>query len=170
MLRKFLVAAGIAAASTAITAPANATTYFLGVNDIGDSSGFSQSNGYYKGFTDVYLFNIKEAGVLSGFVSSFATLPKLDVYLKEVALDGFSLTQVSSGLLEKWVFNDVQVNPGVHSLRVTGYWGQQGGSYSGNLGLGAAVPEPASWAMMIAGFGLVGAAMRRRTKVKVRFA
>lgn len=28
--------------------------------------------------------------------------------------------------------------------------------------LGRAVPEPASWAMMIAGFGLVGAAMRRR--------
>jgi hypothetical protein len=27
----------------------------------------------------------------------------------------------------------------------------------------AAVPEPASWAMMIAGFGLTGAAMRRRT-------
>ena len=26
----------------------------------------------------------------------------------------------------------------------------------------AAVPEPASWALMIAGFGLVGAAMRRR--------
>lgn len=26
----------------------------------------------------------------------------------------------------------------------------------------AAVPEPASWAMMIAGFGLVGAAMRRK--------
>ena len=27
---------------------------------------------------------------------------------------------------------------------------------------GSAVPEPASWAMMIGGFGLVGAAMRRR--------
>ncbi|MGL4540913.1 MAG: PEPxxWA-CTERM sorting domain-containing protein [Polymorphobacter sp.] len=27
---------------------------------------------------------------------------------------------------------------------------------------GAAVPEPASWALMIAGFGMVGAAMRRR--------
>ncbi len=27
------------------------------------------------------------------------------------------------------------------------------------------VPEPASWAMMIAGFGLVGGAMRRRTRV-----
>ena len=28
-----------------------------------------------------------------------------------------------------------------------------------------AVPEPATWAMMIAGFGAVGAAMRRRTKM-----
>ena len=33
----------------------------------------------------------------------------------------------------------------------------------------AGVPEPASWAMMIAGFGAVGCAMRRR-KVAVRFA
>ena len=30
------------------------------------------------------------------------------------------------------------------------------------LGPGAPIPEPASWAMMIAGFGLIGAAMRRR--------
>jgi PEP-CTERM motif len=30
---------------------------------------------------------------------------------------------------------------------------------------GAAVPEPASWALMIAGFGLTGAAMRRRRSV-----
>lgn len=29
----------------------------------------------------------------------------------------------------------------------------------------AAVPEPASWAMMIAGFGLAGAALRRRVRV-----
>jgi hypothetical protein len=30
---------------------------------------------------------------------------------------------------------------------------------------GGAVPEPASWAMLIAGFGLVGAAQRRRKAV-----
>ena len=29
----------------------------------------------------------------------------------------------------------------------------------------AGVPEPASWAMMIAGFGIAGAAMRRKAKV-----
>ncbi|WP_017667450.1 CHRD domain-containing protein [Sandarakinorhabdus sp. AAP62] len=37
-----------------------------------------------------------------------------------------------------------------------------GGEIRGNLG---AVPEPSSWAMLIAGFGLVGAAARRRRAV-----
>lgn len=32
------------------------------------------------------------------------------------------------------------------------------------------IPEPATWAMMIAGFGMVGAAMRRRQKVSVTYA
>lgn len=32
------------------------------------------------------------------------------------------------------------------------------------IGAGPAVPEPASWAMMIAGFGMTGAAMRRRSR------
>jgi hypothetical protein len=34
----------------------------------------------------------------------------------------------------------------------------------------AAVPEPASWALMIGGFGMVGTAMRRRRQAGVRFA
>lgn len=34
----------------------------------------------------------------------------------------------------------------------------------------AAVPEPASWAMMIGGFGLVGATLRRRMRTAIRFA
>ena len=36
--------------------------------------------------------------------------------------------------------------------------------------LDAAVPEPASWALMISGFGLVGAASRRRARASVAFA
>lgn len=40
-----------------------------------------------------------------------------------------------------------------------------------NTGASGAVPEPASWAMMIAGFGLVGGSLRtRRTKVAARLA
>lgn len=36
-----------------------------------------------------------------------------------------------------------------------------------SLGGGAVVPEPASWAMLIAGFGLVGATQRRRRRAAV---
>jgi hypothetical protein len=32
------------------------------------------------------------------------------------------------------------------------------------------IPEPATWAMMIFGFGAVGGAVRRRTKVREAFA
>ena len=38
------------------------------------------------------------------------------------------------------------------------------------MGYDAAVPEPATWAMMIGGFGFVGGAMRRRRRADVRFA
>ena len=37
-------------------------------------------------------------------------------------------------------------------------------------GLDAGVPEPATWALMILGFGAVGGALRRRAKAAVRFA
>ncbi len=38
------------------------------------------------------------------------------------------------------------------------------------VALSGAVPEPASWALMLAGFGLVGAATRRRVRMSVSFA
>jgi hypothetical protein len=50
---------------------------------------------------------------------------------------------------------------GTYSLSITG----PGGVVTG----GGGVPEPASWALMIAGFGLVGGAMRTRSR-KVSFA
>ena len=51
--------------------------------------------------------------------------------------------------------------------------GGDGNDYSGNFRFTtalSAVPEPASWAMMITGFGLVGGAMRRRSTRTVVFA
>jgi len=38
------------------------------------------------------------------------------------------------------------------------------------VALGGAVPEPASWALMLGGFGLVGGAMRSRRRQAVSFA
>ena len=53
-------------------------------------------------------------------------------------------------------------------IAATGVTGISGSlsTYAPNNG----IPEPAAWAMMLAGFGLTGAAMRRRAKVHVAFA
>jgi choice-of-anchor C domain-containing protein len=49
--------------------------------------------------------------------------------------------------------------------------GSAGVAYGAALdNVSVTVPEPASWALMIAGFGLVGAATRRRSKVQVTYA
>lgn len=42
-----------------------------------------------------------------------------------------------------------------------------GGGIEEGGGMGAVVPEPQTWALMIAGFGLVGASMRRRSSAVV---
>jgi hypothetical protein len=43
-------------------------------------------------------------------------------------------------------------------------------SFQAVLGNAGGAPEPASWAMMIAGFGLAGAALRRKVRTTVSFA
>ena len=51
--------------------------------------------------------------------------------------------------------------------------GQPGSQFAGltvTSDVMGGVPEPASWALMIAGFGLVGGAMRRRAQVRVAYA
>jgi hypothetical protein len=42
---------------------------------------------------------------------------------------------------------------------------QNGGSFAGTVTiLTAAVPEPATWAMMLLGFGAIGLSMRKRRR------
>ncbi len=48
-----------------------------------------------------------------------------------------------------------------------GQFGDNGGSYTISV---AAIPEPATWAMMIFGFGVVGTAMRRSRRPALRTA
>lgn len=72
--------------------------------------------------------------------------------------------QLFTGTKAKPVFS-----PGVFGL--DGFRGLPGGVLTITPYAGP-VPEPATWAMMVAGFGAVGYALRRREKVtaKVRFA
>jgi hypothetical protein len=55
-------------------------------------------------------------------------------------------------------------------MNLAGNFGTSAEANNVQILVGNAVPEPATWAMMISGFGLAGAAMRRRAKVNVAFA
>jgi len=63
---------------------------------------------------------------------------------------------------------EIPVGPGTYTFTITG---DGAGGLPAGLGirLDAAVPEPSTWLMLVAGFGLMGAAMRRRG-VAVSFA
>ncbi len=169
-MRKFAVAFGAAVSALAVTAPASAATFVLNVDQPTDSVHFGNSTNKYKYFYDFFNFDLPKQGIVDINISSFANRPWLDVVLTKVTLDGNLLTRLASGPHEIWSGKDIFLGEGSHQLFVYGRSGSRGGTYAGDLNY-TAVPEPAAWAMMISGFGFVGAMMRRRrTKLSVRYA
>ena len=67
---------------------------------------------------------------------------------------------ISRGVNELRQLIKAPVLAGTQTISISGASGALG-AYSGSLTFGG-VPEPKSWALMIVGFGLAGAAMRRR--------
>ena len=77
------------------------------------------------------------------------------------AVDGWGLTTRDSGTLGNFTTD---------RFRLSAFGGDQYYAISGFQAFSAGVPEPATWALMILGFGAIGGAMRRRAKTAVRFA
>jgi len=72
----------------------------------------------------------------------------------------------NGGLLTVSLDNNIEFGNGLFGLSSLSK--TVGGTFT--LTQAAAVPEPATWAMMIGGFGLTGAAMRRRRRIATAFA
>jgi hypothetical protein len=70
-----------------------------------------------------------------------------------------------TGGFDEIVFRQTDPGAGYESDNHTvGWWTSQGGNPV------PGIPEPATWAMLIAGFGMIGAASRRRGRSNIRFA
>jgi PEP-CTERM motif-containing protein len=59
---------------------------------------------------------------------------------------------------------------GDYLFTLTGHTTDVGGSFTGNITIRPAVPEPGTWALMILGFGGIGLAMRRRRTLRAQAA
>ncbi|MBB3691801.1 FxDxF family PEP-CTERM protein [Sphingomonas sp. BK580] len=180
---KSLVAITMAAAAALGAVSAEATTYPVGSDNFkatpgagGTFSGAFQVTGLALGnFSDTFTFTLPTNGLGSGTVTTSVTdlfsVNDLDFY--SVTINGIAatITKTGGGQNEVAFVNSVPITAGkLNELVVTGY-SRGNGAYGGQATftpISSAVPEPATWAMMIMGFGVVGYAMRRR-RTAVRF-
>ncbi|MFD1786959.1 FxDxF family PEP-CTERM protein [Sphingomonas floccifaciens] len=90
-----------------------------------------------------------------------------------VTLNGVNFTTLATGQQEfRNLLNQALTAGGTNTLFVSGTSGGNA-AFAGTLSFAgtSAVPEPATWAMMLIGFGGVGASMRRRKQAaRVNFA
>lgn len=95
------------------------------------------------------------AALWPGFTSSLGSHERVDFGIKRVECGGNCSSTTSHGVLfEAGAFAKEGTYNGSFSRAVL------------TVSRVAAVPEPATWAMMILGFGAVGYAMRRRTVLR----
>lgn len=156
----------------AITGPAyTPTTSTFGYSDTGLTS---------PTFSETVTFNNTLAGVydLALSTSNFA-VDFTRAYLIAPGGGEFDLTKLAdNGSLEFWGVSSLTFQPGTFTLNILGN-NRGAGTLDGSVTVVnqlPAVPEPATWALLILGFGAVGASLRRRnnsvrvSKASLRFA
>jgi len=181
---KSVVAIAVAAAAVVgAAAPAAAATFPVGSSNFtatagagGTFAGAFKNQGIGSGtFSDVFTFTLPTNGLGSGTVTTSVTdlgsvndLDFTSVTINDIAAQ---ITKTAGGAFEVAFINNVPIIAGQLNRLVVNGVSRGNGAYGGQATftpVTSAVPEPATWAMMIMGFGVVGYAMRRR-RTTVRF-
>jgi hypothetical protein len=180
---KSLVAITMAAAAALGAVSAEAATFPVGSPNFtatpgagGTFSGAFKNTGIAAGdFTDTFTFTLPADGLGSGTVTTSVTAlgSVNDLDFTSVTINGFAadITKTAGGAFEVAFINNVPIIAGQLNRLVVNGVSRGNGAYGGQATftpVNSAVPEPATWAMMIMGFGVVGYAMRRR-RTAVRF-
>ncbi len=174
MLRKTLLALGCAA-GLGFSANAQAATI---VFDIAPPGGSFQTVGAVQCNVGPCIGNAGNFSLTGTFdapagfldvgasITTFSLTSLNNIDFTSVTLNGATFALSPTGNFE---FGDVGpiALQAINTLVVNGYTGG-GGGFGGSLAFAGAIPEPATWGLMILGFGAVGAAMRRREKVSAK--
>lgn len=135
-------------------------------------------------FQDLYTFTLAQSGTGSGSVTTSIDVSALfqgltDTDFTSVLINGFAATPeyrnqagvacftpgtLTCGSVETFAITNVPIIAlALNTITINGI--SRGlGSYGGQASFTPGVPEPATWAMMLIGFGATGVALRRRRR------
>lgn len=161
-LKQLAAVAAFALSTASVLAASNniSNTVALSASGTDQTAAFTAIHNVGSGaFTDTFTFNVTGDFTADSIISSIGFTAVTDIAFESIKLNGNAYTPVSTGAVEVWQLNPTPVT-GPLTLTVVGSAGKNA-SYSGTLNL-AAVPEPESLAMVMAGLAAVGFVVRRR--------
>ena len=173
-MKRFALVATLAATLLAGGSTATAATFQtlnLPAADGSISGTFGNTDiGAAGAFSNVFDFTLP-TGLTNFTISSTASSDATNVNFTSVSFNGMDFAVNSTGTFE---IRSLEGSPvmlgGVQHLVVNGVTGSSG-AYAGTISFApGAVPEPATWGLMIVGFGGVGGLLRSRRRQGAAFA
>jgi hypothetical protein len=168
-----LAGTALALGSTAANAAITLAIDSPGLNTGGSAAfaGKVTGTGSAASFTDTFLFNLTNPQLVNGHVDTLLISGGLlDIDFTSIYIDTIANAFTQTGFdpnTETWqLVPGASLTSGNHNLFVSGNYNTAVGSnptYSGTLNI-APVPEPATWGLMILGFGAIGLTMRGRRR------
>ncbi|MDQ1831176.1 FxDxF family PEP-CTERM protein [Massilia scottii] len=165
----------IALASAALVSSQASAVEIINTSTLELVDNFAEADGFFTGgnkgntFVDNYNFTLTQAGEFAAGVLSITGNAKngLDITAFNLIDSNGSLfggTLLSTGATDQWSLSTSSLSAGAYTIQVKGsILSNAAGRYSANIAL-APVPEPETYAMMLAGLGLLGFTARRRNK------
>ena len=158
-------ALAMASAASATETYTQIDSTFLNANG---TSMFGANVSHQTSIADAFSFTLDGDNAANAQVSSIM-FRNIDIDFTSIYIDvndaahRFVQTQFDPKT-ETWDLASVFLSAGTHTIYVNGnvVGSSHNGSYVGNLNI-AAVPEPATWGMMLIGFGAIGWQLRRRS-------